>query len=50
MIPFSFTENLAFPTNAGLQTDVIYFDLAGGFVSVNHDIILDTVLVYGIKW
>ena len=39
MIPF--TESIALSMNEGLRSDVIYFDFAKAFDSVNHDIILD---------
>ena len=37
----SFTESIALAMNEGYRTDVVYFDFAKAFDSVNHDIILD---------
>jgi hypothetical protein len=39
LIPF--TDSLARSLNNGARTDIIYFDFAKAFDSVNHDIILD---------
>ena len=46
----SFTDSLALNLNSRGQTDVIYFDFAKAFDSVNHDVILDKLRYkFGIK-
>ena len=48
LIPF--TDSLARCLNRGSRTDIIYFDFAKAFDSVNHDIILDKLKnQYGIN-
>lgn len=48
LIPF--TDSLARCLNKGSRTDIIYFDFAKAFDSVNHDIILDKLKnQYGIN-
>ena len=44
MIPY--TDSLALTLNNKGQTDVIYFDFAKAFDSVNHDIILDKLKIH----
>ena len=46
----SFTDSLALNLNAKGQTDIIYFDFAKAFDSVNHDVILEKLRYkFGIK-
>ena len=36
-----FTDSIAYNINNHLQTDIVYFDFAKAFDSVNHDVIID---------
>ena len=46
----NFNENLAYSLNNNMQTDVIYFDFAKAFDSVNHDILLNKLKYeYGLE-
>ena len=41
----SFTESIDVALNMSIRTDVVYFDFAKAFDSVNHDIILQKLKI-----